>query len=157
MQATTIWAYVLRPGVRVCPWQQHPKTGKQSHQTRTQDHHTQHIKMCQNAQTHGEHSWVPIYEDGGYSGARTGAGGYTIHLGQGKEAKRAADDCWQSCAHTHTTKRNNKTQDLARRCTDDSWSYGCVFDMFLGLKGPVKLGNRHKDKSREGANQNNHS
>ena len=55
--------------------------------------------------------------------------------------------------------RNNKTQDLARRwrCTDDSWSYGCVFDMFLDLKGPVKLGYRRKDKSREGANQNNHS
>ena len=52
---------------------------------------------------HGGHLWV-----------RMGVGGHNCEFVHGKEAKRAADDCFQSCVHSRTPTKDNKKNKIYR-------------------------------------------
>ena len=88
---------------------------------------------------HGVHSWVWM-----------AVGGHNWGLAHGKEAKRAADDRYQSCVHARTVKRQSKTrtdEEGQGRLVESRVHTG---DILLGRKTPTKAEkNIRKQKSKQ--------
>ena len=55
-----------------------------------------------------------INNNGGHAWVLMDAEGHTCGLGYGKEAKRAVDDCFQSCVHARTPTKDNKKNKIYR-------------------------------------------